>query len=108
MEIKRCMEILDDWAKWMKVDSHKLYYPSKSSFFSSGGESSNEIFDQMLEDMDVKNAMTMDAIIDSLPKNQKQAIYARYLREKKSKFYEYDLGLAMDNILTIATRRINA
>ena len=42
------------------------------------------------------------------PQEQKQAIYARYLNEKKPIFYEVKLNDAMDNLLDIAGRRILA
>lgn len=108
MDINRVKIILEDWALYMKVDNHKLGYPSKSILINSGGESSNEVFEQMIDDMDFHNVQAMDAIIDSLEPLQKQAVYARYLKEKKPVEYIRLLSLAMDNIITLASRRIPA
>ena len=108
MDINRVKLILEDWALYMKVDNHKLGYPSKSILINSGGESSHEVFEQMIDDMDFNNVKAMDAIIDSLEPLQKQAVYARYLKEKKPVEYTRLLSLAMDNILTLASRRIPA
>jgi hypothetical protein len=108
MRIARLMDILDDWARWMKRDSHRLGYPSKSSYFSSGGESTSEVFEDMVSKSDMENIKIIDAIIDGLPKPQRNAINYRFLRGKKPMYYERDLGLAIDNLLTIASRRIYA
>ena len=108
MDINRVKNILEDWALYMKVDNHKLGYPSKSILINSGGESSHEVFEQMIDDMDFHNVQAMDAIIDSLEPLQKQAVYSRYLKEKKPVEYTRLLSLAMDNIITLASRRIPA
>jgi len=50
----------------------------------------------------------MDSIIHSLPKEQQEAIYTRFLKTRKPFAYEFKLELAMDNLITIAGRRINA
>tara|TARA_R110002020_G_scaffold219343_2_gene427221 strand:- start:191 stop:514 length:324 start_codon:yes stop_codon:yes gene_type:complete len=107
MRIDRLMVLLEDWSKWMKHDSHKLGYPSKSLGITSGGESS-EAFDDMVLEADSKNTKTINAIINSLPREQREAIYARWLGSKKPMYYELKLELAMDNLLTIADRRIYA
>ena len=108
MDINRIKSILDDWALYMKVDSNKLGYPAKSILINSGGESSNEAFEEMIDAMDLKNAITMDAIIDSLEPLQREAVYARYLKQKKPAEYVRLFSLAMDNIMTMASRRIPA
>lgn len=106
MNINRAKEILHNWARWMKQDSHKLGYPQKSILMASGGESSHDAFQDMLDSMDLNHVQAMDAIIDSLEPIQRQAIYARYLKDKKPFRYEYQLSLAMDNIMTLADKRI--
>ena len=108
MEMNRLLELLDKWKLFMKSDSHKLGYPSKSLGMSSGGESSYDAFDEMYEDVEADNVRTVDAVIHSLPKDQKDAIYARYLKTKKPHLYEYKLQIAIDNLLTIVGRRIGA
>jgi RNA recognition motif-containing protein len=108
MRIARLMDILEDWARWMKKDSHKLGYPSKTSYFSTGGESTSEVFEDMVSKSDMENIKIVDAIIDGLSKPQKTAINYRFLGGKKPMYYERDLGLAIDNLLTIVGRRIYA
>ncbi len=107
MRIDRLISIIEDWVRWHKIDDHKLGYPDKVSYLSTGGYSSG-VFDDMCKIADITNVKTLDAIIHSLPKEQRQAIYARYLNEKKPIFYEVKLNDAMDNLLTIASRRIGA
>jgi enoyl-[acyl-carrier-protein] reductase (NADH) len=108
MEMNRLLELLDKWKLFMRSDNHKLGYPSKSLGMSSGGESSYDAFDEMYEDVESDNIRTVDAVIHSLPKDQKEAIYARYLNTKKPIYYEIKLQLAIDNLLTIVGRRIGA
>jgi RNA recognition motif-containing protein len=108
MRIARLMDILDDWARWMKQDSHKLGYPSKTSYFLTGGESTSEVFEDMVSKSDMENIKTVDSIIDDLPIKQKQAINYRFLGGNKPIYYERDLELAIDNLLTIASRKIYA
>ena len=108
MRIERLMVLLEDWSLWMKHDSHKLGYPSKSLGVVGGNDSSHEAFEFMVNESDKKNIITMNAIINSLPREQQEAIYARWLKSKKPVYYELKLDLAMDNLLTIASRRIYA
>lgn len=105
MTIDRLLDILSDWASWMQQPNHKLGYPSKSAFLQSGGESTTDAFDMMVEAADLKSVMAIDSIIDSLPNSQIMAINARYLGSIKPRDYEHQLDMAMDNLLTIATKR---
>lgn len=108
MQIGRLMDLLDKWQMYMKSDSNNLGYPKKSLGMTTGGESNYDAFDIMYEASEQSNIHTIDAIIDSLEPLQKQAIYARFLRGKKPTLYEHQLQLAIDNLLTIASRRIEA
>lgn len=108
MRIDRLMTILDDWSRWMKVDKHGLGYPSSTSYFSTGGESTSEVFEDMVFKTDMNNIKIVDAVIDGLKQNQKSAIYYRFLGGNKPMFYERQLDLAMDNLLTIVGKRIYA
>jgi len=108
MRIERLMVLLEDWSLWMKHDSHKLGYPSKSLGVSGGHDSSHDAFEFMVDESDKKNIITINAIINSLPQEQREAVYARWLKSKKPVYYELKLDLAMDNLLTIASRRIYA
>lgn len=106
MELNRLLELLDKWKLYMRSDNHKLGYPSKSIGMSSGGASGS--FDDMYDEVEDDNIRTVDAVIHSLPKDQQQAIYARYLKTKKPLYYELKLEMAIDNLLTIVGRRIGA
>ena len=108
ISMERLLSILEDWSVWMKHDSHKLGYPSKSIGMSSGGESTSESFAEMCSAQDMSNIRTIDAIIHSLDKTQQDAIYAKYLGAKPPLAFYWQLEMAYDNLLTIAGRRINA
>lgn len=108
MRIERLMVILEDWSRWMKKDSHRLGYPNKVSYLSSGGESTSDVFEHMVDESDKNNVKIVNACIDSLPIEQKKAIYYRWLKGNKPIFYERNLDLATDNLLTIVGRRIFA
>ena len=71
----------------------------------SGGESANDAFEIMLEDADLKVVMAIDSIIDSLPQPQIMAINAAYLGSIKPRNFPENYANAMDNLLTIATKR---
>ena len=108
MRLDRLEALLDDWTQWMKTDSHELGFPKKSILLSSGGESSNDVFEHMIEESDNRNVRIVDACIDSLPDAQKRAVYAQHFNLKKTMFHERDYSLALDNLLTIVGRRIHA
>jgi len=108
MQIDRLLDLLDKWKLYMNSDNHKLGYPKKSLGIISGGESSYDVFDEMYDRSEADNVKTVDAVIHSLPQEQQQAIYARYLKTKKPLYYELKLQLAIDNLLTIVGRRIPA
>ena len=108
ISMERLLSILEDWARWMKSDNHKLGYPSKSIGMSSGGESTSEVFEEMCSAQDMSNIRTIHAIIHSLEKGQQDAIYTKYLGAKPPLAYYWQLDMAYDNLLVIAGRRINA
>ena len=106
--MERLLSILDDWKVYMKSTNTRLGYPSKSLGMSSGGESTKDEFEHMVNAMDQSNIRTLDAIIHSLDQGQQQAIYAKYLNGKPPLAYQWQLDMALDNLLTISSRRINA
>jgi hypothetical protein len=108
ISMERLLSILEDWSLWMKHDTHKLGYPSKSIGMSSGGESTSEVFEEMCSAQDMSNIRTIHAIIHSLEQGQQEAIYAKYLGAKPPLAFYWQLDMAYDNLLTIAERRINA
>ena len=61
----------------------------------------------MINKADKHNVITVNAVVNSLPKAQRQAIYARYLKDKKPMYYEKHLELAIDNLLTMVGKRID-
>jgi hypothetical protein len=108
ISMERLLSILEDWSLWMRHDTHKLGYPSKSIGMSSGGESTSEVFEEMCSAQDMSNIRTIHAIIHSLEQGQQDAIYAKYLGAKPPLAFYWQLDMAYDNLLTIAERRINA
>lgn len=108
MHIDRLKQILEDWSIWMHTPNTKLGYPSKSLGMINGGESTSDSFEDMVSEMDMTNVRTIDACISSLEPDQKDAVYARYLKTSKYNDYEVQLSLAFDNLLTMASKRIVA
>jgi hypothetical protein len=94
------MVILEDWSRWMKKDSHRLGYPNKVSYLSSGGESTSDVFEHMVDESDKNNVKIVNACIDSLPIEQKKAIYYsnRSMTSIKSENYALALFDAKDAI----------
>lgn len=107
MTLEYLLELLDDWAKWMHYDNHKLGFPTKSVGLSSGGSSNEDTFDEMIDDLDNENVKTINAIIHSLQTEEVKAIYARYLHTKKPFYYEIKLQFALDKLLKLAEQRIS-
>lgn len=107
MTLERLLVILEDWKIWMKSDNHRLGYPSHSLGISTGGESSN-VFEDMVDQSDNKNVQTINAIINSLPKEQRESVYHVWLQSKAPKYWEFKYDLALDNLLTLASKRIFA
>lgn len=106
MNIDHLEDLLGKWAADMKhSDSHKLGYPSKSIGLSGGGASTS--FDDLFDTMTGTHVRTIDAIIHSLEPRQQNAIYAKWLGAKPEELQNYHYNLAIDNLLTIASRRIS-
>ena len=108
LSMDRLLQILDDWKIYDKHYKERLGYPSKSIGMSSGGASSSEAYDHLLSNMDLQNAETMASLINSLPDGQRAAIRHKYFKEPKPIAYEWQYDMAMDNLLTWATKRIAA
>lgn len=89
----------------MQRDDAGIGYPKQSVGFISGG--SSQSFDEMFESSELEHIKTLDSVIHSLHKLQRDAIYARYTGTKKFVHYEYHLSNAVDNLLTIVGRRID-
>lgn len=106
MTLERLHNILLDWRDMMQRPSTKLGYPSKSLGIASGnGSYSNFDFEGLIESNDLDTAHRIDALIDSLPVEQREAINSKYLGSIKKSNYEINIGLAMDNLCTMADKR---
>jgi hypothetical protein len=92
----------------MKKPTHRLGFPSRSLVMSSGGASTEDSFNELILTQDQDNIRIIDTLIHNLPPEQQDALYHKYLSSKKPFAYEYKLELAIDNLLTIASRKINA
>jgi len=108
LSVDRLLQIIEDWSIWMKKPTHKLGFPSKSLVMMSGGASTSDSFDELMLAQDVNNIKIIDTVIHGLPRDQQEAIFHRYLSCKKPFAYEYKLEMAIDNLLTIASRKIDA
>lgn len=97
MDIERVKYYLELWTDYMKHgNSSKLGFSNKSVGFSTGGASS---FEDLTEDMDVQQVLIVDRVIDDLPKNMKDSVYATHLGNKTnmtmmSIAYNYQLAVA--------------
>jgi hypothetical protein len=105
MQLDDLLLVLEDWSKWMRHDEHGLGYPKKSSVIISGGESSFDAFEIMAHEMDLYLVEVVNAIIDGLEQDLRNAIYARYLNGNKPLYYEMKLQLALEKILSKAQKR---
>lgn len=106
MNISRLEWHLHNWAEYMRHPSHKLGYPSRSLCIANGGGISDDAFDVMCEDMDMAHAITLDAMIDSLPANQSCAIHHKWL-SAVYKLRDFDTAYftALGNLMAMADRR---
>lgn len=110
MEIRRLLEILDDWKIWMKKpDYNGLGFPDKVPILQSGGYPSNDAFEEMIDKSNNEVVKIIDTLIHySLDLGERQAIYARYLNTKKPNLYEYKLQSAVEKLLKLSEGKIFA
>lgn len=106
MTLEDLLDLLDEWAKWMRHDDPGLGYPKKSIGISTGGASSNDSFENMLEQSDNQRIKALNAAIYSLDNEESSALYHRYLKTKKPFYYELKLQIALDKLLIIVERKI--
>lgn len=97
VEIERVKYYLEMWTDYMKHgNSSKLGFSNKSVGFSTGGANS---FEDLTEDMDVQQVLVVDSVIDDLPKEMKDSVYATHLGNKTNMTmmrmaYNYQLAVA--------------
>ena len=105
MTMERLQDLLKAWSRSLKHSgSSRLGFPSRSLGMSTGGNSTS--FDEMYESMETDHIKTIQAIIDSLPERQQNAVYHKYTGSRAEVLQDYHMNMAYDNLLNIATRRI--
>ena len=106
MELMRLEWHLENWRDYMRTPSHKLGYPSKSLCISSGNGSAIESFEIECEKVDLQCAITMEAMIDSLPREQSCAINHKWLHAVYAlRNIEHAYEMAIDNLMVMADKR---
>ena len=105
MTMERLQDLLKAWSRSLKHSGNsRLGFPSRSLGMSTGGNSTS--FDEMYESMETDHIKTIQAIIDSLPERQQNAVYHKYTGSRAEVLQDYHMNMAYDNLLNIATRRI--
>lgn len=80
VELDRVKYYLEMWTDYMKHgNSSKLGFSNKSAGFSTGGINS---FEDLTDDMDVQQVLIVDSVIDDLPKDLRESVYATHLGNK--------------------------
>lgn len=70
------VDLLDDWARWMRSGDDANGYPDKSAGFSSGGLKS---FEDLEDQVDGVKWVTITTIVNDLPELPKRAIFYQFL-----------------------------
>ncbi len=83
-----------NWSRWMHSSANSLDFVVSPWFQISGATT----FEDMIDEMDVENAIRMDSLIDSLDELERHAIYADYLNSSWSS------DLAIEPILVRAKK----
>ena len=105
MTMERLQDLLKVWSRSLKHSGNsRLGFPSRSLGMSTGGNSTS--FDEMYDSMQSDHIRTIQAIIDSLPERQQNAVYHKYTGSKSEVLQDYHMTMAYDNLLVIASRRI--
>lgn len=100
------MRHMANWADYMKVPTHKLGFQSKSLCFESGGSSSDDEFEHMCNEVDIRCAKIMEGIIYSISKPQIVAVEHVWLHVAHHyPTQELDYSEALENIIRLANKR---
>lgn len=96
VDIERVKYHLEMWTDYMKHGNNKLGFSNKSVGFSTGGAHS---FEDLTDDMDVQQVLIVDSVIDDLPKDLRESVYATHLGNKTNMTlmaiaYNYQSALA--------------
>jgi hypothetical protein len=97
------LEYMQNWARWMKSEDHKLGFPQRS--IGMAGASSTS-FDDMIEEADSEIVRTINSCIDSLGSDEVNAIWARYIGTKKPMYYEMKLQIGLDKLQSMVEARV--
>ena len=110
MTLDELKHLLELWVRYMRSDKAEiaeLGYPKKSAFLSSGGESTNEVFEDMFHASEIRKVEVLHAVIHSLDSEQQKAIYHFHLKTKEPLYAMIKYQNAIDNLLTIVGRRLD-
>lgn len=110
MQLDELKHLLELWVRYMRSDKaeiEELGYPKKAAFLATGGESTNDAFEQMFHASEMKKVEVLNAVIHSLDPEQVKAIYHFHLKAKPPMYVELKYQHAIDNLLTIVGRRLD-
>jgi len=93
------MELLDEWAKWVKsYKDEGLGYPKRSVGISSGS-SQYGAFEAMCDHADEHQMKIVNTGVYDLAPEEQSAIFWRYFKQKpKPMYYEFKLQMAMEHL----------
>jgi len=100
MTLERLAQILEDWSYYMGRPRLETAIPSKSSgFISNDSCYTEETWTHTLENHDLQNAVTLDALIDGLTRDHRNALNYRYeLSRVRPPLYIHLLNQANDEL----------
>lgn len=110
MTLSRLYEYLEIWRDYYQINNveqeMQLGYPKQSLVIMTGGGSSIDAFDEMCDAVDVKLALELDALIDSLKFPHRDAIHHQWLGNAKVwPTHEMDYSDALDRLMRLAEKR---
>lgn len=76
LDDKALSDLLATWKSWCQRDDTHLGYPSRAAGIRW---SPGQDFDEMCDSLDNRLAMAVDAVVDSLPPNEKAVVRAYVL-----------------------------
>lgn len=110
MTLDELKHLLELWVRYMRSDKSEiaeLGYPKKSAFLATGGESTNDVFEDMFHASEIRKVEVLHAVIHSLEPEQQKAIYHFHLKTKEPLYAMIKYQNAIDNLLTIVGRRLD-
>lgn len=94
------VELLDEWARWVKsYKDEGLGYPKKSVGISSGGVSQYGAFEALCDQADENQMKIINTGVYDLSPEEQNAIFWRYFKQKpKPMYYEFKLQMAINHL----------